>query len=222
MLSAPVGYTYLWSNGATTQSITASTAGTYSVAVTNASGCSVTSSLITVTVNYIPTMSVTHTGGLSFCAGGSTTLTAAGGFASYLWSNGATTQSIIVNAAGTYTVTGYTAAGCTSQSSVTSVVVNALPVATVSASGTTTFCLGDSVVLSAPAGYTYLWSTGATTQSISAKDAGVYSVMVTDGSGCSATSASTDGQCKCSNASWVNGGQFYDVLSRGECGVEYA
>ena len=191
VLSAPVGYTYLWSNGATTQSITASTAGTYSVAVTNASGCSVTSSLITVTVNYIPTMSVTHTGGLSFCAGGSTTLTAAGGFASYLWSNGATTQSIIVNAAGTYTVTGYTAAGCTSQSSVTSVVVNALPVASVSASGSTTFCLGDSVVLSAPAGYTYLWSTGATTQSISAKDAGVYSVTVTDGSGCSATSAST-------------------------------
>jgi subtilisin family serine protease len=191
VLSAPAGYTYLWSNGATTQSITASTAGTYSVAVTNASGCSVTSSPVTVTVNYIPTMSVTNTGALSFCTGGSTTLTAAGGFASYLWSNGATTQSIIVNAAGTYSVTGYTAAGCTSQSSATSVVANALPVATVSASGTTTFCLGDSVVLSAPAGYTYLWSTGATTQSISAKDAGVYSVTVTDGSGCSATSAST-------------------------------
>lgn len=191
VLSAPAGYTYLWSNGATTQSITASTAGTYSVVVTNASGCSVTSSSVTVTVNYIPTMSVTNTGALSFCTGGSTTLTAAGGFASYLWSNGATTQSIIVNAAGTYSVTGYTAAGCTSQSSATSVVVSALPVASVSASGSTTFCLGDSVVLSAPAGYTYLWSTGATTQSITITSSGSYQVTVTNANGCSTTSAST-------------------------------
>jgi len=191
VLSAPSGYSYLWSNGATTSSITAKTAGTYSVVVTNANGCSVTSTPTTVTVNYIPTMAVTTTGSTSFCSGGSVTLTAAGGFASYLWSNGATTQSIIVNASGSYTVTGYTASGCTSSSSATSVVVSALPVASVSASGSTTFCQGDSVVLSAPAGYSYLWSTGATTQNIVAKDAGSYGVTVVDGSGCSSSSTLT-------------------------------
>ena len=191
VLSAPAGYSYLWSNGATTSSITAKTAGTYSVVVTNASGCSVASLPATVTVNYIPTMAVTTTGSTSFCSGGSVTLTAAGGFASYLWSNGATTQSIIVNAAGSYTVTGYTAAGCTSSSSATSVVVSALPVASVSASGSTTFCMGDSVVLSAPAGYSYLWSTGATTQSITVTSAGSYSVTLTNTAGCSSTSAAT-------------------------------
>ena len=191
VLSAPAGYTYLWSNGATTQTISTSSAGTYSVVVTNGSGCSVTSSPVTVTVNYIPAMSVSNTGALSFCTGGSTTLTAAGGFASYLWSNGATTQSIIVNSAGSYTVTGYTSAGCSAQSGAALVTVNALPVATVTASGTTTLCQGDSVVLSAPAGYSYAWSNGATTQSITVTQAGNYTVQVANASGCQATSAAT-------------------------------
>jgi len=191
VLSAPAGYSYLWSNGATTQSISAKTAGSYTVTLTNANGCSATSAATSVTVNTIAVPSVSANGSTSFCQGGTVTLSAPSGYSSYLWSTGQSSQSITVSASGSYSVTVTNAAGCTSSSSATSVVVSALPVASVSASGSTTFCMGDSVVLSAPAGYSYLWSTGATTQSITVTSAGSYSVTLTNTAGCSSTSAAT-------------------------------
>jgi PKD-like domain/Pregnancy-associated plasma protein-A/Secretion system C-terminal sorting domain len=64
--------------------------------------------------------------------------------------------------------------------------------ATVSSSGPTTFCEGGSVILtSTPAG-SYLWSNGATTQSITVTSSGNYSVIVSNGNGCTATSAATN------------------------------
>jgi len=184
-LSAPAGYTYLWSDGTTAQSITASTAGSYSVTVTS-NGCSSTSAAQTVVVNPVPPSTVTASGSLTFCQGGSVSLSAPTGY-SYLWSSGATTQSITVFAAGSYSVT-VSANGCSSTSAVQTVTVNALPPSTVSASGSLSLCQGGSVTLSAPAGYSYLWSSGATTQSITASTAGSYSVTVTS-NGCSSTSA---------------------------------
>jgi hypothetical protein len=63
--------------------------------------------------------------------------------------------------------------------------VNALPPApTISASGDTTFCVGGSVNLTSSGGTSYLWSTGATTQSITAVNSGSYTVRVTSDSGC--------------------------------------
>jgi Concanavalin A-like lectin/glucanases superfamily/Ig-like domain CHU_C associated/Lectin C-type domain/Secretion system C-terminal sorting domain len=67
------------------------------------------------------------------------------------------------------------------------VLVPAIP--QVTASGSLTFCTGDSVVLSAGSGSSYLWSTGATTASITATQSGNYWVTVTDGAGCPAASA---------------------------------
>ena len=64
------------------------------------------------------------------------------------------------------------------------------PTASITASGATTFCSGGSVTLTANAGNSYLWSTGATTQFINVTTAGNYSVTVTT-NGCSATSAAT-------------------------------
>ncbi len=61
----------------------------------------------------------------------------------------------------------------------------------VSASGSTAICTGDSVILSASAGASYLWSTGATTQSISVSAAGNYYCSVTQQGGCSNMSPST-------------------------------
>ncbi|MEY3074863.1 MAG: hypothetical protein RJB25_501, partial [Bacteroidota bacterium] len=51
------------------------------------------------------------------------------------------------------------------------------------------FCAGGSVTLSAPAAASYLWSSGETTQTIVASVDGPYTVTITDGNGCSATSA---------------------------------
>jgi hypothetical protein len=186
-LSAPVGNTYLWSTGATTQNITVSTSGSYSVQVTSAAGCSATSNAVSITVNPVPIANITANGATSFCSGGSVVLTASAG-ASYLWNTGATTQSLTVNSSGTFNVTVTGAGGCNATSAATSVTVNALPSASITASGNTTFCAGNSVLLSASNGSSYLWSNGATTPSISATAAGSYSVTVTNGAGCSATS----------------------------------
>ncbi|MDQ0476861.1 PA14 domain-containing protein [Chryseobacterium sp. MDT2-18] len=136
---------------------------------------------------------ITAGGSTTFCAGGSVTLTSSAG-TSYLWSNGATTQSISAITGGTYTVQVTNASGCQSASSTgTTVVVNALPATpTITAGGSLTFCAGGSVTLTSSTGTSYLWSNGATTQSISATAGGTYTVQVTNASGCqSASSAAT-------------------------------
>lgn len=191
VLSAPAGYaSYLWNSGQTTQSITVTSSGVYNVVVTDAFGCSsLPSANVTVTVNLIPaTPVITASGPLNFCAGDSVTLSAPAGFATYLWSNGETTQSILVTSSGVFTVTVGSIEGCTSlPSAPVTVVVSPYPATPVIvANGPTTFCNGGSVVLTASAGYiSYLWSNGETTQSITVTISGTYSVIVTDASGCS-------------------------------------
>jgi hypothetical protein len=164
--------------------------------VTNGSGCSATSSATTVTVNANPPASITAGSATTFCQGGSVTLTANSGTA-YLWSNGATTQSI--NVSGPIGTTNYSvqvtqAGGCVSNSPNTAVTVNPTPVASITAGGPTTICEPGSVTLTASAGSSWLWSNGATTQSITLSGAaatGNYNVRVTNASGCFATSGNT-------------------------------
>jgi gliding motility-associated-like protein len=191
--SAAAGY--LWSTGATTQSIIVTESGDYSLTVTDANGCtSPESAVITVTVNPTPaTPVISASGPLTFCDGGSVTLTSTAA-TDYLWSTGATTQSIIVTESGDYSLAVTDGNGCTSaESAVTTVTVNPTPATPViSASGPTTFCEGGSVTLTSTAASSYLWSTGATTQSIIVTQSGDYSLTVTDGNGCtSAESAVT-------------------------------
>jgi subtilisin family serine protease len=182
----------VWSNGATTQSINVSTAGNYSVTVTNGNGCSATSNSTLVTVNALPaTPTISGSGSTTFCAGGSVILTSSSATGN-VWSNGATTQSITVSTAGNYSVTVTNGNGCSATSNSTLVTVNALPATpTISASGSTTFCAGGSVILTSSSATGNVWSNGATTQSITVSTAGNYSVTVTNGNGCAAQSLST-------------------------------
>jgi gliding motility-associated-like protein len=194
-LTSSPGITYLWSNGATTQSINATISGSYTVKVTNASGCQSAASAATiVTVNALPaTPTITAGGPTTFCAGGSVTLISSAGI-SYLWSNGATTASINITTAGSYSVRVKNASGCQSASSVATIVtVNTLPATpTITAGGPTNFCAGGNVTLTSSAGSTYLWSNGATTANINITTAGSYSVRVTNANGCqSAPSVAT-------------------------------
>lgn len=187
-LTASAGSTYLWSNGLTTQSITVSTSGSYSVTVTNANGCFAISNATQVTVNALPTPSITSLNGNTFCQGGSVTLVSTPG-SIYAWSNGLTTQSIEVSASANLTVTVTNANGCSATSAPFAVTMHAAPVATVTANGPTSFCQGGQVTLSAPSAVSYLWNSGETTQTIIANLDGPYTVTITDANGCSATSA---------------------------------
>jgi hypothetical protein len=107
-LSAPAGYTYLWSTGATTSSIVASSGGNYSVTVTNGSGCSATSAVTAVTVNAATSISQ-HPQSKAIPKNTSTQLsvTASGtGTLAYQWyrgTSGNTTQPISGATSSTYT-----------------------------------------------------------------------------------------------------------------------
>jgi hypothetical protein len=183
--SQPSGNT--WSTGATTQSITVNSAGSYSVTYNDGSGCSaVQSTPVTVTVNPVPVVNIT--GQTSICPGKTTTLSATSGFTSYSWATGQTTSSITVSSLQIYTVTVTNASGCTATRSVTTTAA-ALPSPTIT--GNTFFCPGSSVTLSTGSFSTYSWSTGSTSSSITASAAGGYSVTVTNASGCSATASKT-------------------------------
>lgn len=190
ILTATAGNSYLWSNGLSTQSITVTSGGSYTVSVDQGSGCVGNSASVVVTVNPLPAISISAGGPTTFCQGNSVTLTATAGN-SYLWSNGASTQSITVANAGSYTVTVDQGNACINTSAASVVSVNPLPVAVITAGGPTSFCEGGSVILTASGGTSYLWSTGAATTSINTSAGGNYSVMVTDANNCSATSSAT-------------------------------
>src|SRR5258706_214587 len=166
----------------------------YTVTGYSAEGCSATISF-TVTVNPNPVAVITPDGPTSFCEGGSVMLTASGG-TSFLWSNNSTSASITVNTSGTYTVTvtdNNTCNGSTSQT----VTVNPLPVAVISPGGPVLICSNNPAILSANTvpGYTYQWYqnntalAGEVNSTISVSSTGNYTVHITDGNGCTATSS---------------------------------
>jgi hypothetical protein len=119
-------------------------------------------------------------GPIEFCIGGSVTLIASLGFDKYLWSTGETSRSILVQQSGKYWVAGGKL-NCYGPPS-REISISAQPTfdqATILASGPLSFCVGDSVILSAPQGYSlYTWSNRAKTRSITVKTSGQYQVKV--------------------------------------------
>jgi hypothetical protein len=176
--SGSVGpYTYAWSTGATTSSATVGP-GTYMVTVT-ATGYCVDADTIVVSGNSMPSVSLPSNA--SLCPGGSLLLDAGPGYASYLWSTGATTQSITVTLPGVYSVTATDFAGC--QSSTSTTVLN-FPAPSTILGLDTTICPDTFAVFSSAPFMTYIWSTGAMGGSIQATTAGTYTITVTDVNGC--------------------------------------
>lgn len=157
-----------WSTGATTPSITVTTAGTYVLTVTDICGPSSVSQQVIILSTPNPQIS----GNASFCTGQSTTLTASGGD-TYLWSTGETTASFTITTPGNYTVTAFNACGQATSTPFT-VTENSLPNPQIS--GTLSFCTGQQTTLTASGGDTYLWSNGQTTTAISVSTPGNYSV----------------------------------------------
>ncbi len=194
-------YTFNWVGGPTTEDRTSLAAGTYSVTITDANGCTGTVSGITVNqpTALIASASAQTNVSCNGGANGSATVSASGGTAGYTYSwaptggTGATASGLT---AGTYTVTVTDANGCTDTQSFTIIQPTAL-IASASAQ-TNVSCNGGangSATVSASggtAGYTYSWApTGGTSTTASGLVAGTYTVTVTDANGCTDTQSFT-------------------------------
>jgi hypothetical protein len=195
--SAGAGLTYQWKNngnniaGATNASYTANASGSYTVVVTNANNCSATSSATTVSVNALPaTQSISNNSATTFCAGGSVTLSGNNGG---VWSTGATSATINVNANGDYYVTNTNSCGSVESNHIlVNVNQNPSPLIT----GGASFCTNNSATLNAGSGFTsYLWNNGSTAQNLLITQPGSYGVTVTNASNCSALASIVISPC---------------------------
>lgn len=199
-------FTYLWSNGATTQSITGLTQGDYSVQVTDYYGCVASQSAILELVPPVGLGIFTATQPTCFASDGSVTLTVTGGTAPFYYS--ASTGNILVSYSRTYTLTGLSSgdysflvtdaglcnfvAGTTIQSPL------GIASVTVSTQNSTCSSSDGSIIVTVVGGVTpytytliypdatqYTVSSTQTSQLFSNLSAGVYTVVVQDNSGCS-------------------------------------
>lgn len=191
-------YSYLWSTGAQTASISNIPAGTYTVTITDGTGCA---SILNVAVTQPAALNATTgvTNSLCGSANGAVALTVTGGTGSYSysWNTGAVSSSVSNLPAGTYTATVTDANNCITTVSATVNNNGGLPVTGIASNVSCNGGTNGSATISVSGGttpYTYSWSTGANTAAINGLTAGGYAVTVTDASGCAATASVTVAQ----------------------------
>ncbi len=185
-------YTFLWSNGATTEDLSDIAAGLYSVTVTDPGGCSQERSFFLREVNTLSVSGVTMPTSCADDASGEIDLTVSGGSAPYefQWSNGATTEDLKDLTSGFYTVTVTDAKGCEAKGAFT-ISKQTFQVARTVTQPSCNGSADGSIVLAEPVGgtgpYTYEWSTGDNGTSLFDLGPGTYLVTITDATGCSRT-----------------------------------
>jgi hypothetical protein len=121
---------------------------------------------------------ISSSGEMTLCPGETLDLTVPAGW-EVLWSNGASGNTLTVDAPGTYLAYATDTSGCTVLSNAVKVRTYLEPEPEIALSGPTDICEGETLTLTANEALAYLWSTGDTTQSISVGTAGVYSVVLT-------------------------------------------
>lgn len=197
LTATPASHAYLWSNGATTQSIIATTSGIYTVTVTNEEGCSAISTGVTITV--LPEVVATAGQDVTICTNGSVQLNGGGsssvGHLMFSWipATGLSNPNVATPMASPLKTTMYTLTitdgnGCSSTATVT---VTVLPTPVTTISSNTTICIGGSASLQASGGTTYLWTpaTGLNDATISnpiasPSETTTYTVTITTAGGC--------------------------------------
>ncbi len=188
-------YSYLWSNGATTATVTGLPGGTYTVTITDANNCTATASVqIAVGTGIGGTFTQVSQPQCYGQANGSARFAPTGGTApyTYAWSNGQTTATATGLAAATYTVAVTDAAGCTRNDTITLSQPAALQ-ASVAAGSVS--CFGGAngtatvTVSGGTAPYTYSWNTTPvqTTATATGLASGNYQVRISDARGCKDT-----------------------------------
>ncbi|MBD2703186.1 hypothetical protein IC229_21250 [Spirosoma sp. BT702] len=194
-LSAVGVGTYRWSTGATTASISVTAGNTYSVTLTGANGCTAVASRQVSQDTAPPAASInpstgTPTGTTLTCSSPLASLSAVG-VGTYRWSTGATTASISVSLATTYSLTVTGVNGCSATATITVSQDQTPPSVAISPASATLSCNNPVASLSAVGVGTYRWSSGATTSSISVSLANTYSVTLTGANGCTVTASAT-------------------------------
>ena len=166
--------TYLWSTGATTQTINVNAAGTYSVTVTKA-GCTYKD---TISVILLPPPVVGLGSDVNYCNSINKVLDAGNSGSTYTWSTGAASQTISVNGPGTYWVN-VDNGNCMRTDTVK---INDKTLSINIGPDSAFKCVAPSMTLNAGTGGTsYSWNTGSTAQSININAAGSYWVTVSNG-----------------------------------------
>jgi SprB repeat/Secretion system C-terminal sorting domain/Ig-like domain CHU_C associated len=199
ILTASGGSSFLWSDNSINASITVNVSGTYTVTVTQ-NNCSASTSQA-VTVNPLPVATITPGGPVLICSNNPAVLTAGSGpgytYQWYLNNNiltGETNQTLTVTNTGMYSVAITDANNCSASSSQVEVQQGVGPVVTIQGPPQVG-CLQNTIYIGygpqsatltavSSTAVSYLWSTGATTQSISVTTSGTYSVTGYDANGC--------------------------------------
>lgn len=167
------GLKYNWNTGATTKKLIVTTGGAYRVTVSDGA-CSAQAQILA-SVKSIPSVNL----GIDKigCLGDSLTLASLNNYASgtaYSWSTIASSRSIKAGSTGKYTLTVTAANNCKNQDSIN---INIKPVPVVNLASAITAC-GYTALDAGNPGATYAWNTNAVTQSIKAKQSGIYIVSV--------------------------------------------
>ncbi len=187
-----------WDNGTNTPNYTytalAGDIGTKTINATvlDANGCKKTIST-TLKISAVPSVVIDATPATTICKGESVTLTATAGLKSYAWKSGEMTNQITVSptTTTTYTVTATNEGGCSTTKDIT---ITVLTPQTVSISGQTTACQGETVTLTAVGGTAWSWSHGlgnGNTATITAGSTTTYECEITDANGCTAKAQHT-------------------------------
>ncbi len=187
VLNAPSGtYSYYWIGGGTSVSKAVYGPGTYTVILTNATGCQ-TQVRKTIADRMLR---VSISGNTTPACGAFTTLTATGNYVTgYLWNNGPVTASNAITSSGGYFVTVTNGQGCSISSDTLEVVISPFPdttIATITASSETLYCVDDTITLNGPPGFTYSWQNGSSSAARTVSEPGTYSLTITNTYGCQA------------------------------------
>ncbi len=170
------GSTFLWSTNEITQTIIVSTAGTYSVSVTNVCGTQTDDIIITSATPPVYVLGNDTT----YCSNFNLLLDAANTGATYLWNNATNLQTLNVNAAGNYWV--IISNNCGTITDSINIIQSAPPVSQLG--NDTIYCGSFSRILDAGTNSSsYLWFDGTTNQTITVNQVGNYWVQLTNNCG---------------------------------------
>lgn len=189
-------YSFVWSNGATTEDISNVSIGIYGVEITDANGCMLTISDTVSQPNPLQLATTQIDVKCNSAATGQINLTVTGGTGpySYNWNNGSTSEDISDLSAGTYTVTVTDKNGC--QANTQAVIVHPSALGS-SIAKTNVNCFDqnngslDLTVTGGTAPYSYAWDSGQTSQDLLNLTAGAYRVAITDKNGCTLVDTAT-------------------------------